>query len=46
MHSRLNESPVVGARTHVEPANGFPLTADIMHHVTITFQGFWILGEC
>ena len=28
MHSKLKESPVVGPRTHVEPANGFQSTAE------------------
>ena len=28
MHSKLKESPVAGPRTHVEPTNGFPSTAE------------------
>jgi len=31
MHSKLEESRVVGPRTHVEPTNGFSLKADRWH---------------
>lgn len=28
MHNKLEESPLAGPHTHMEPANGFPSTAD------------------
>ena len=28
MHSKLEESPLAGPRTRVEPTNGFPSTAE------------------